>query len=45
VPIKVAQGDLHKCIMWPNFFGKGRQEWENDVPPSSLLYPKGVQLC
>jgi hypothetical protein len=24
VLIKVAQGDLQKCIMWPIFFGKGR---------------------
>ncbi len=24
VSIKVAQGDLHKCIMWPKKIGKGK---------------------
>ncbi len=28
VSIKVTQGDLHKCITWPNQLGKGGQEWE-----------------
>jgi hypothetical protein len=25
--IKVIESNLQKCIMWPNFFGEGRQGW------------------
>jgi hypothetical protein len=34
--IKAAQGDLQKCITWPNKLGKGRQEWEKACTNSSL---------
>jgi hypothetical protein len=40
VPIKVAQGDLHKCIMWPNVFGKGKQEWEKACVTSNVSFRK-----
>jgi len=31
VLIKSSQGDLQKCIIWLNFLGKGRQEWEKGM--------------
>jgi hypothetical protein len=41
VLIKFAQSDLQKCITWPKFFGKGRQEWnkacsKSNLPPRKL---------
>jgi hypothetical protein len=28
--IKNAQFDIQKCITWPNFFGKDKQEWNKE---------------
>jgi hypothetical protein len=39
VPIKVAQGDLQKCIMWPKKSRKGRQELEKACVISNV--PQG----
>jgi len=44
VLIKFAQGNLQKCIIWPIFFGKGRQKWEkacvnSGLPPWKLNIP------
>ncbi len=41
VSIKSAQSDLKKCITWPKFFGKGRQEInkacsKSNFPPRKL---------
>ncbi len=40
VSIKVAQGDLQKCITWLNFFGKGKEEWEKACVNSSFPQKK-----
>ncbi len=34
--IKTAQGDVQKCIIWPNKSKKGKREWENACVNSSL---------
>jgi len=39
--IKVAQGDLQKCITWLNFFGKGWEEWEKACVNSS--FPQKIE--
>ncbi len=34
--IKLAQPNLQKCITWPNFFLKGRQEWNKACIDSQI---------
>jgi len=37
VSIKYAHLDLQKCIIWPETFGNGRQEWNKACSNFNLL--------
>jgi hypothetical protein len=42
--IQVIESNLQKCIMWPNFFGKGRLGW-NKVCIDYGICPRKLNFC